>query len=307
MGKIDSFSGSTTHRVTVSESVAYINQVYKDFVDYAKLTPELIRNRRLLELGPGDNVGVTLRFIAAGAREARCLDKFYSTHEIEHERQIYLELRKHLNDEEKRNFDMVVSLEDGVKLNEKKLRYIYGYGAQDADKPLAGELFDIIISRGVLQEVHRTDAAFAALDKLLAPGGVMAHKIDLRDYGMFSGIGFHPREFLTIPEYIYWLMAYDSDKPNRNMLDYYRSKMKELGYDAQLYITSIIEQQGYRGIQKEIIPHKTKLDFGVDYFEEERQRVAEIRPRLASRFRNLSEEDLLAAGVFIVAKKPLTK
>ena len=35
--------------------------------------------------------------------------------------------------------------------------------------------------------------------RLRAAPGYMLHKIDLRDYGMFSAVGFQPREFLTSP------------------------------------------------------------------------------------------------------------
>lgn len=304
LGGIDSFSGSTHERLDVSASVDYINAVFRDFLLYGGLTDEKLRDKRILELGPGDNVGVALRFVACGAREVICLDKFYSTHDVGHERNIYLELRKQLPEKERRDFDAAVQLENGLEFNKEKIRYVYGTGAQDAEAVLQGRRFDLVISRGVIQEVYETDRAFAAMDKLLVPGGMMLHKIDLRDYGMFSQKGFHPREFLTIPDFIYRLMAYDSDKPNRRMLDYYRNKMKELGYCAKLYITGVVEAEGYRGIQPEIVPHKTRLEYGVDYFEEHVEMIRLIRPRLATQFRTLTDQDLLAAAVFLVAVKP---
>ena len=156
----------------------------------------------------------------------------------------------------------------------------------------------------MLQEVYEIDRAIAGIDRLVAPGGLMMHKIDLRDYGMFSSIGFHPREFLTVSDAFYHRMAYDTDKPNRRMLDYYRAKMKELGYTHDAYCTSIIDLDGYRALQEEIIPHKLTLTAGADYDTAHTEAVARIRPRLAPRFRSLTDEELLAAGVFLVARKP---
>ena len=52
-----------------------------------------------MEIGHGDNLGVALRFLAAGAAEVICLDKFYSKRDPERQREIYLALRAQLDDE----------------------------------------------------------------------------------------------------------------------------------------------------------------------------------------------------------------
>jgi hypothetical protein len=88
------------------------------------------------------------------------------------------------------------------------------------------------------------------------------------------------------------------------MLDYYRAKMKELGYTHEAYCTGIIDLDGYRPIQQEIIPHKLTLTPDVDYDDAHKEAIAQIRPRLAPRFRSLTDEELLAAGLFLVARKP---
>ena len=49
-------------------------------------------------------------------------------------------------------------------------------------------------------------------------------------------------------------MADETNRPNRRMLNYYRQKMRSLAYDAEFYITGIIEDGGYRGLQPEIVP-----------------------------------------------------
>ena len=304
LGSIASLSGSTYHHLTVEQSLAYINLVFQDFLDYGGLNEKNLAGKRFLELGPGDNVGVALRLLALGAREAVCVDKFYSTHDIEHERRIYLALREQLSARERELFDQAVTLEPTLVFNPEKIRYVYGVGAQDADRVLEPQSFDLILSRAVLQEIYEIDRAFACMDRLLRPGGSMVHKIDLRDYGMFSSCGFHPREFLTISDPLYYLMASDTDKPNRRMLDYYRDKMGQMGYQAQLYIVGVVEEDAYRAVQTEIRPHKTSLEYKVDYGDRHVSSIQRIRPRLAARFHRLTDEDLLAAGLFLVATKP---
>jgi hypothetical protein len=304
LGKIDSMSGSTMQRISVEASAGYARQVFADFLQYGKLGPAEIEGRTVLELGPGDNVGVLLQFIAHGASRAWACDKFYSKHDIEHEKKIYLNIRETLTAEQKARFDDAVDLSGELRFNDKKISYAYGVGAQDADTLVPPGSIDILVSRGVLQEVYEIDRAFAGIDRLTAPGGYMLHKVDLRDYGTFSAVGFHPREFLTVSDSAYHLMAYDTDKPNRRMLDYYRAKMRELGYQYEAYITSIIDLDGYRAIQTEIHPHKLALVAGVDYQAVHKQAIDAIRPRLAPRFQKLTDEELLAAAVFLVARKP---
>lgn len=304
LGMIGSFSGSTTRALSVDESVAYINRVFDDFVRYGRLSPADIEGKTVVELGPGDNIGVLLRFLAAGAKRAWAADKFYSKHDLEHERQIYLRLRAGLTPEQQQRLNQAVQLEPDLKFRAETVQYFYGKGAQDFDEVVPHAAVDLIVSRGVLQEVFEIDRAFAAMDRVLKPGGRMIHKIDLRDYGMFSSLGFHPREFLTIHPLVYRWMAYDTDKPNRRMLNYYRSKMKEMGYEAEFYIAGLVVDGSYHGLEPEFQPHKLALVAGVDYHEREQQLIDEIRPRLAAEFRNLTDEDLLASAVMLVARKP---
>lgn len=303
LGKIGSSSGSTSQRITVEQSVAYQRQVFSDFCQYGRLTPEEISGKTVLELGPGDNVGVLLQFLAHGAARAWACDKFYSEHDLEHEKNIYLALRKEFSGKEVQRFDEAVDLSGPLRFNPERLSYAYGVGAQDADTLVPPGSIQILVSRGVLQEVYDIDRAFAGIDRLMARGGIMLHKIDLRDYGMFSSVGFHPREFLTMSDMLYRQMAQDTDKPNRRMLDYYKAKMEDLGYAHEAYVTSIIDLDGYRAVQKEIVPHTLRLKEGIHYTAEHVDAIRQIRPRLAPRFQTLSDEELLAAGVFLVARK----
>ena len=59
---------------------------------------------------------------------------------------------------------------------------------------------DVIISRAVLEHVFDLDTAFGAMHRLLKPGGRMAHKVDLRDHGLFTDGGQNALEFLTVSD-----------------------------------------------------------------------------------------------------------
>jgi len=302
MGKIDSAGGATTVHRPVQDSLNYVNRVFQDFVTYGNLTPEIVQGRRYVEFGPGDNVGVALRFLAWGAREALCLDKYFPPHDTERERQLYIKLREQMSPAERRNFDTAVSLENKLQFNEDKIRYLYGKGAEDADEAVELRSCDLVVSRAVLQGVDN-EKTFAAIDRILAPGGITLHKADLRDHGMFSGNGYHPLEFLTVSDLVYGWMTHGTDRPNRCHIDYYRRKLEQYGFQYRIYRSGLI-RRGYVPVDEEIVPHKQEWQAGVDYDESYVRLIEEIRPRLRAPYRFLSDADLLTSGIFICATRP---
>jgi SAM-dependent methyltransferase len=303
-GEIDSVTGSTHMSLRIDQSVSYINRTYDDYCRYGQVRPDSLYGKTILEGGPGDNLGVALRFIATGAARVFATDKFYAHQNAVQQRKIYLALRDQLPQEQKQRYDRAVDLSGDVVFNEELIKPVYGKGMEDLGAFFDPHMFDMIISRGVIQEIYDTDRVIAGMDKVLRPGGLMLHKIDLRDYGLFSGNGHHPLEFLTISDPIYRWMTRDSDRPSRKTCDYYRRKMAAYGYDANLLITTVV-RVGYAKRPIEVLPHKTRLERGVDYTDDTLNLIRSIRPRLARRFRDLSDEDLMVSGIFIVARKSL--
>ncbi len=295
-GNIETIHGSTHLNRSVADSLAYIQRQFSVYIKYGDLSYDSLKGKRILELGPGDNLGVALKFLAAGAASVVCLDRFYSKRNSDHERAIYKAMRESLSAEEQSRFDQAVTLtEDDVRFNEEKLRSVYGVGLEGFADKLGNEKFDLILSCAVLEEIYDPDPVFAAMHRLLAPGGSLVHIIDLGDYGMFREQGMHPLTFLTISESIYKRMASDSGLPNRKRLGYYIEKMKELGYQSKFFVTSLLPN-GRLEPAAEYAPGRFKQDSNL---------VANIRSKLASDFKNLDEEQLLIDGVLLVARKPL--
>ncbi len=299
-GDIESISGSTHTKFTLAESLDYISQVFDDYLKYSGISINMLQDKRVLEIGPGDNSGVALKFLLAGAKQVVCLDKFFSKQNWKQQSKIYQALREQLNNGEKQIFDEVVNLDDGIVGDSQKLLHIYGTGIEEAGKIFEPESFDFIVSRAVFEHLYEPDMAFSVMDRLLLPGGYMIHKIDFRDHGMFSD-KHHPLTFLTISGSMYKLMTHDSGKPNRRLISYYRRKTTELGYDTNLLITHIV------GLESEILPHKETVTFGVDYSDSTISLLNQTRPHLQTEFRELSNEDLMVSGVFLVARKPCGK
>jgi SAM-dependent methyltransferase len=294
-GDIETTHGSTHLNQSIANSLAYIEKQFSDYINYSGLSYYSLNGKRILELGPGDNLGVALKFIAAGAASVVCLDRFYSKRNAEHEREIYNALRERLSAEEQSRFDHAVKLTDKVEFNSERLQSVYGVSLEDFVDKLASEKFDLILSCAVLEEIYDPDPVFAAMDRLLAPGGGLVHVIDLGDYGMFRSQGMHPLTFLTISESIYKRMASDSGLPNRKRLAYYVEKMKQLGYESKFFVTSMLPG-GRLEPAAEYAPGRFKHDSNL---------VAQIRSKLANDFKDLDEDQLLIDGVLLVATKPV--
>jgi len=300
-GNLETPHGATHYGWPVEKSLAYINEVFCDYLEYSRLPPKAIRGWRVLEIGPGDNLGVALNFLAAGAAQVVCIDKFHSKRDEAQQMRIYRALRGTYSGEERQRFDEAISLDDGITLNPRRLQYLSGTAIEEAKALFSPGSFDLIVSRAVLMEIADCDRAFATMNHLLRPGGRLIHKIaPLRDYEMFRANGYHPLEFLTIPEHLYACMVSDCGKPNRRLISYYRSKMRDLNYSATTPIVNLLGNSKFA-------PYRVMPPQSDPGYRKALSLVRAIRPRLAKQFRSCPDEDLMIEDFFLVAQKPACK
>src|SRR5262245_27044294 len=104
-GNARSFEGSTHFDLPLEGSLAYIDEAHSDYLTYARLSPADLAGARVLEVGPGDNLGVALRFLADGCSQVVCLDKFFAERVPQKQLGIYRALRERLSALECRRFD----------------------------------------------------------------------------------------------------------------------------------------------------------------------------------------------------------
>jgi hypothetical protein len=290
-------SGATHRSLSAEQSVAYIQRVTADYFAYGGVSKDWLQGKRVLEIGPGDNLGVALLLSASGAGQVVCLDRFETRSDAAQRRKIYETLRAGLAGGERERFDDALDM-SSLRFRPERVRTVIGVPIEKADTALEAGSFDWIISRAALEEVPKAKlaACFAVQDRLLAPAGRMAHKIDLRDYGIFSARGFHPLEYWTLPEWLHALLSSHEPAPNRRRAAAYGAILQSLGYRCDLFTTHLA------GTEADIEPHwkDWPSDARVD---QARQLVARIRPRLATEFRALSDEDMMTMGVFVAATR----
>ena len=303
MRRVGVVSGQIGNPYTVAQTNGdlpqALNAINHTFDMYLRhLEPSDLEGARVLEVGPGHNVGVALRFIAAGASRVVCLDKFVPFQMTSFHRMLYLALGDQFAGPERRRFEDALRMGPPLGLDESRVSYVFGRGIDRSAHLFPAASFDLIVSNAVLEEAWDADAAFEAMDRWLSPGGCMVHVIDLRDYGMFSKHGFHPLEFLTLPDVIYRHMVEFVGQPNRRLVDFYRATMARFGYASTIYATWIV------GARNALAPPTATLASGIHYSDGTVKLIEAIRPRLLERYRGMSEEDLAVASILLVATKP---
>jgi SAM-dependent methyltransferase len=281
---------------------AYLNRINSTFADYVKyggLDDRRVRGARVLEIGPGETVGVAIRFLAAGAAQVTANDKFVPLQRSPFHERLYRALVGSMPEAQQQDAASAVRFDRGVNFDEHRLQYIYGEGIEDAAATLPSGAFDVIVSNAVIEEIYDVDRMFDTLDRLLGPGGRQVHVIDLGDYGMLSKHGFHPLEFLTLPDPIYRYMVESTGQPNRRPLAYYRDKLRALGYSTTIYRTWVL------GEPARLPEYRHSLEHGRDYTDAHLRLVSSIRGRLLPRYRQLPDEELLTRSILVVAEKPV--
>ena len=285
-GRIETRSGATHAAFSLDQSLDYIERVYRDYLAYAGV--ERVTGT-VAEIGPGDNFGVALMFLGAGADAVHALDRYRSHRDPEQQRVIYRALCERHG---------LASVFEGAP-GEQSIRGLVQHVGQPAETFFeeSGLHFDAILSREVIEHLYDP---LKGLDDMLAalrPGGVMVHRVDLRDHGMF--LNHHPLSFLTIADPIYRRMTCNSGRPNRKLLPEYRRWLEASGAAGSLRFTRLV------GVDEELDPPAAWERIDPGKRARALEAVAAIRPRLAARFRAETDEDLAVAGCVLVVRKPV--
>jgi SAM-dependent methyltransferase len=298
-GVAPSTSGSSHRAMTTAESLRYIDGIFASYLSYGSMSASALSGKRVLEIGPGDNLGVALRFLEAGAAQVVCLDRFASVKDDAAERAVYASLLASTAGEGRERLKRVIDDDGRFKPGQQQLVSLVGSPAERCDALFPQGSFDLAISWTVLQHVQDPRRVLQALDNVLRPGGRMIHIIDLYDMGMFSSGGMHPLTFLTIPSGLYRRMSAHSGLPNRWRMQSYLDVWAALGYSVHAVVTEVL------GIGRTAVaPSEVST---LEGFSRSRRLISEVRSRLDTPFQGLADEDLAVEDFWAFCEKPLAE
>ncbi len=289
-GRRDNPMGATHWSLPLQTSLDYIDGVFGDYLLHGGLAP---RPRGASPRArPGDNFGVALSFLAAGANEVVATDRFVPYRNPENQRRIYAALAERLMAPAR-----PVSLRRSPwpDLEAAGLRQLEETPIEVAAEVLGG--FDLVVPRAVLEHVGDLEAAFTAMDRLLAPGGRMIHKVDLEDHGLFSEGGLNPLTFLTVSGIGLtdgWASPALPPQPG--------PRRPVPRRDAPAWLRRLVP--GHEHDRKRRRARSLRPPEGLEPDRASLALVEFIRDRLLPRYRGLGASELAISGFMLVADKP---
>jgi len=195
----------------------HIKYTERKFNEFLKRTDSFItlKDKTILELGPGGSIGFGLLALQNGAKRYHALDNGIHSFITRRQLQGYRQLLH--NDNQLLDSCFSERGKKGGSLNTEKIEYIST--DQNSKYPLPDESVDIIYSCAVLEHVHNLDICFSEMARVLKRGGIMSHEVDLRDH-IFSQKSLW---FLTISDF--WFKTFFSETGgyvNRKRLSFYK-------------------------------------------------------------------------------------
>lgn len=289
LGSIGTESGTAHAGRSTADSLAYIEEVFADYKTYSGVSRFA---GRVAEVGPGDNCGVGLMFLADGCDQVDLVDRFYSKRSAGQHAEIYRALLARCPGLS--GCFAGADFEDETSF--RRLSRLYGSSASAEEFFARSRGYDFIVSRAVMEHVFDPRLALRRMAAALNEGGMLLHKVDLRDHGMFS-TGFHELKFFEVPDWLYRRMTSDAGRPNRVLVHEYRAVLRAELPDHEILVTRLA------GVG-DIEPHLPYERIEESKRQQSLAFVRSVRARFASSLRGVADEDLSVAGIFIVARKP---
>jgi len=231
----------------------------------------------VLEIGPGGNVGVGFLMLLAGAKSVVCLDvvpwiqgdgpdRLYPSlvEAAAADPQTYLVAPALLERAQQDPAGLARELQGAIT-------YLCPEAIETTTLPDASQ--DIIFSQACFEHFPDPARAIHQIGRLLRPGGVTSHEVDLRDHRNFD----HPLDFLRYSDSI-WRMAtsnWPSGVRNRWRASEYRAAFEKSGMP-------VVTLEALRTTEV----------------------TAEMRRQYQPQFQAKSLEELSIIGIHVIARKP---
>lgn len=232
---------------------------------------EFLRDKIVLEYGPGDLPGVAMLLVAKGARKAYCVDRFSLVRVDEKSMVVINSLAASLSEVERQRLLACLANPDAPTqgFSADHIEYVVRPdGLSKMDKAV-----DLVISRAVLEHVNDLEATFADMVKAMRPGSLSLHQVDLKSHGLHRS---NPLDFLEYPQWLWNLMYSHKGVPNRWRVDRYRELLGKQPLEVvDFYPTALFNKDD----------------------------VKDVNGRLAEPFREICAEDLAWQGFWLSCRK----
>ena len=185
------------------------------------------KNKQILELGPGEDLGIGLYLLYQGIKKYNALDVFDLIKQTPDD--FYSELFSYLKNILKADDESIESLQNEYRLfrenNSKKLNYV-------CDKSFNISKFkniDIIFSQAAFEHFDDIETMISQLSSVVKPGGVLVAQVDLTTHTRWIKT-FDPLNIYRFSDFIYNLFKFKGS-PNRVRPYQYKKFLEKYGWE----------------------------------------------------------------------------
>jgi len=227
----------------------------------------------VLEIGPGPILANGIRFIAEGAASYTAFDRFNLLRRDDKVRRAYRELIGRLPREQQQTCQGLVADNHGILFDNR----IHGIVAkiEEADGKIGVGTLDFVVSFDVLEHIDDLPATMRAIRRLLKPGGVMIHRVDVTVHNAATDV--HRLAHLVFSDRTWRMMSSRRAICNRIRPSEFLAAAEALGFETLRFQPTTM-----------LAPES----------------VDAIRPRLWKKFARCSFEDLAVLDFVWVARSP---
>ena len=227
------FSGTSLRGRSVADAAGYVQLVADRYRDAARRVSRSFAGATVLEIGPGDNLGVALCLVAWGAERVVCIDRFNCLGKHHFKGDIYRALLSGLAPAERDRARRMCPWVEGAPPGslEGVIQFLPGTEFESCASALAHYRFDCVVSNAALEHLVDVAGGFAQVLPSVKSDAWMFHEVDLRCHSRFSAVS--PLHFLTVPQPLWHLMGSRLGAPNRVRVNAYRQIFKQAGFEVR--------------------------------------------------------------------------
>ena len=274
--KITGQTGRGADEIHLDTVVDYFQKCFDEYFEHLGISQsesnDFLTGKRILEYGPGDVPGVAILMVANGAEQVVCVDRFPLVRMPLKNIEIVKLMLERLPYKARQRANLCFR-QPGHPETGFNPQYIDYLVRPSGLSGFCAET-DLVLSRAVLEHVNDLSASFGDMYAALKPGGLAIHLVDLKSHGLHR---VNPLDFLQWPDWLWSLMYSAKGVPNRLRVNTYREAGSQSGFDI------VVLEPTLRALMKDI---------------------EAVRPKLATRFKDLSDEDLACLGFWLICRKP---
>lgn len=210
---------------------------------YIQFLPEgntdFLKDKILLEIGPGQDLGIVLALAGFGLKNIVIIDPFFIDWNPDFHPEFYNQLLLRLkNIYPAADFQLIQNILEKQSHLDEQLQ-IYQVSLENASC-VPNELIDISISNATFEHFVLAEQAVKELSRITKPGGLGFHQIDMRDHEHFD----RPLEFLTCPNPIYRYITKISNALRGNRLRYteYNQLFEQYGFKVTFKVDAYADE-----------------------------------------------------------------